>query len=144
MIKNNYREIKKNISIQNKSIIDEIQFYEYQQKDFCKNPNKYINKKYEDEIALFKAKFNEINFQIYLYNSSNFISNEIISSGSFEYSIGKNMIEALNYYNSKKNIINNKDILILDIGGNIGWYPSLLGRFNYSILSFEAFETNYD
>lgn len=103
MIKNNYREIKKNISIQNKSIIDEIQFYEYQQKDFCKNPNKYINKKYEDEIALFKAKFNEINFQIYLYNSSNFISNEIISSGSFEYSIGKNMIEALNYYNSKKN-----------------------------------------
>ena len=101
-----------------------------------------MNKKYEDEIALFKAKFNEIKFQIYLYNSSNFISNEIFSSGSFEFSIGKNIIEALNYYSSKKNIINNKNILIIDIGGNIGWYPSLLGRFNYSILSFEAFEKN--
>lgn len=31
---------------------------------------------------------------------------------------------------------------MLDIGGNIGWYPSFLGRFGYSILSFEPFETN--
>ena len=40
------------------------------------------------------------------------------------------------------NIINNKDIFMLDIGGNIGWYPSILGRYGYSILSFEAFEKN--
>ena len=32
---------------------------------------------------------------------------------------------------------------MLDIGGNVGWYPSLLGRYGYSILSFEAFERNY-
>ena len=32
---------------------------------------------------------------------------------------------------------------MLDIGGNIGWYPSFLGRFGYSILSFEPLETNY-
>ena len=31
---------------------------------------------------------------------------------------------------------------MLDIGGNIGWYPSILGRYGYSILSFEAFEKN--
>ena len=31
---------------------------------------------------------------------------------------------------------------MLDIVGNIGWYPSILGRYGYSILSFEAFEKN--
>jgi len=79
---------------------------------------------------------------MYLYNSSNFLRNEVIKSGSFEYSIGINMIEALKFYQLKKNITNNKDIFVLDIGGNVGWYPSLLGRYNYSILSFEALEKN--
>ena len=32
---------------------------------------------------------------------------------------------------------------MLDIGSNIGWYPSFLGRFGYSIISFEPFEINY-
>jgi FkbM family methyltransferase len=41
------------------------------------------------------------------------------------------------------NELKNRDIYILDIGGNVGWYPSLLGRYNYSILSFEAYEKNY-
>jgi FkbM family methyltransferase len=31
---------------------------------------------------------------------------------------------------------------MLDIGGNVGWYPSILGRYGYTILSFEAFEKN--
>ena len=53
------------------------------------------------------------------------------------------MLKVLQYYGKRKNIINNKDIFMLDIGGNIGWYPSFLGRFGYSIISFEPFETNY-
>ena len=32
---------------------------------------------------------------------------------------------------------------MLDIGGNIGIYPSYLGRFGYSILSFEPSPINY-
>ena len=32
---------------------------------------------------------------------------------------------------------------MLDIGGNIGWYPSLLGRYGYTILTFEAYPNNY-
>lgn len=88
-------------------------------------------------------KFNDLDFQIYLFKSSNFLLNSIRIHGNFEFGIGTNMIESLKYYKFKKNILNNKDILILDIGGNVGWYPSLLGRFNYTILSFEAFEKNY-
>ena len=32
---------------------------------------------------------------------------------------------------------------MLDIGGNIGWYPSLLGRYGYTIITFEPFYYNY-
>ena len=32
---------------------------------------------------------------------------------------------------------------MLDIGGNIGWYPSLLGRYGYTILTFEPYPNNY-
>ena len=60
--------------------------------------------------------------------------------GAFETTISKNIIEALNFYSSKKKIKNNKDNFILDIGTNIGWYFSLLGRYGYTILCFEAFE----
>lgn len=138
----NFHKSKSDKSIKNKTIIEEIEFFKYEQKDFCEKPNKYMNKRYEKEIDLFKVKFNGINYQMYLYNSPNFLRNEIIKSGYFEYSIGINMIEALKFYSLKKNIINSKDIFILDIGGNVGWYPSLLGRYNYSILSFESLEKN--
>ena len=42
-------------------------------------------------------------------------------------SLINNIKEALKFYASKYNITNNKDIFMLDIGSNVGWYPSLLG-----------------
>ena len=50
---------------------------------------------------------------------------------------------SLKYYAEKKNILNTKNIVMLDIGGNMGWYPSLLGRFGYTILTFEPLPQNY-
>ena len=61
----------------------------------------------------------------------------------FEPKESLNMLEGLKYYSKFKNIANNKEIYILDIGGNIGWYPSLLGLYNYSVISFEPRELNY-
>ena len=66
-----------------------------------------------------------------------------LNHGSYEYEITHNIIKALQYYSKKKNIKNKKDIFILDIGGNIGWYSSLLGKMGYSVLSFEPLEMNY-
>ena len=77
---------------------------------------------------------------MYIYNISNFILGEFKGRGTFEKELGDNMIEALKFYANKNNIKNNKDITMLDVGGNVGWYPSLLGRYGYTILSFEAFE----
>ena len=113
------------------------------QREFCNDPNKFINTKYEDQIILMNAKFNEFNFSMYLFKQNNFLLNEIKKYDVFEISVGNFMIQALKNYSFKYNIINNKDIFILDIGGNVGWYPSILGRYGYTILSFEAFERNY-
>jgi hypothetical protein len=113
------------------------------QKDFCENHNKYYNQKYEDEIYLNDIKFNELKYKMYIYKSPNFLKTEFEKYGSFEFDLGNYMIEALNFYSLKNNELKNRDIYILDIGGNVGWYPSLLGRYNYSILSFEAYEKNY-
>ena len=112
------------------------------QKDFCDNHNKYYNQKYENDIVLSDIKFNDLKYRMYLFKSENFIQYEFKKYGSYEIALGNHIIEALNYYTFKNNEIKNKDIYMLDIGGNVGWYPSLLGRYNYSILSFEAFEKN--
>ena len=113
------------------------------QKDFCENNSKYINIKYEKEIFLSDVKINELNYQMYIFNSTNFILNEFKQYGGYEIPLSNNIIEALKFYASKYNIKNNKDIFMLDIGSNVVWYPSLLGRYNYTILCFEAFKRNY-
>ena len=79
---------------------------------------------------------------MYIFKSEGFLKYELSKFGSYEITICKNMIEALKFYSSLYNILNNKDIFILDIGGNVGYYPSVLGRFKYTILSFEPFEKN--
>jgi FkbM family methyltransferase len=61
----------------------------------------------------------------------------------FEKKESLNIMAALKYYSQKSQTIDNKNIFMLDIGGNIGWYPSLLGRFGYTILTFEPNYDNY-
>ena len=120
-----------------------IEPYIKSQKEFCENQNKYLEPKIENEIDLFDVKINELKYQMYVYKSFNWFLYEIKKYGSFEKTVSNNMINALKFYGIKYNILNNKDIFILDIGGNVGWYPSFLGRYGYSIISFEAFKKNY-
>ena len=80
---------------------------------------------------------------MYIYKDKNFMTHDFNLYKSFETKETINILKALEFYRVKNNIFNNKDIFILDIGGNIGWYPSFLGRFGYSILTFEPFERNY-
>ena len=135
--------IIKNITNTNINIEDNIiEPYIKAQKDFCSNPNKYFNEEYEKDIKLVNVKLNELKYQMYLFKYRNFLLNDIKKKGAFEIDICNSILEALKFYSSKNKIINNKDIFILDIGGNVGWYPSYLGRYGYTILSFEPFERN--
>jgi hypothetical protein len=111
------------------------------QKDFCDNPNKYLNQKYEDRLLLQDVKINDLNYQIYIYKSDNGFKNSIKRRGAWENDESNNVLEALKFYATEKNL-SQKDVIMLDIGGCFGWYPSFLGRYNYTILSFEAFEKN--
>lgn len=54
-----------------------------------------------------------------------------------------NFLDILKYYSTKNNIKNNEDIFMLDIGGNFGVYPTFLGKFGYSIITFEASPRNF-
>ena len=83
-----------------------------------------------------------LTYQMYIYKNFHFMTS-IEKSGSYEKKETINMLNALQYYSHIKNIFNNKEIYIIDIGGHSGWYPSFFGRLSYSILSFEPQETNF-
>ena len=128
---NDSREINNNILIP----------YIKQQNDFCYNQK--LNKLIEDQIMLQEVNLSGISYLMYIYKKKNFMTRGFTKSKSYEKKETINILNALQYYGKKKKITNNKDIFMLDIGGNIGWYPSFLGRFGYSILSFEPLEINY-
>jgi FkbM family methyltransferase len=113
------------------------------QKDFCKNPDKFYNPKYEELIRLTKFSFRNISYQMYVYNNvDRWMSNEIIRTGKLEPRPMSNILDTLKYYGEKNNIKSNEDIFMLDIGGNLGAYPLFLGKFGYSIITFEASPRN--
>ena len=144
---NNSNQIvnKKFLNNKNKIIYDEIfDLSIKQQNDFCQNPNKYLNKQYEELIRLTKFSFRGLSYQMYVYSKyDDRMSGWIIKRGDYEPIQMSYIVDALKFYRKTKNIVNNKDIFILDIGGNIGQYTSFLGRHGYSILTFEASPRNY-
>lgn len=136
-LKNNQK-----ISIEaiNESIIQE---YIIRQNNFCNYPDKFYNQKFEELIKLTNFSFRNISYQMYVYKKSdNYMSNSIIKTGKYEPIHMSNFLDSLKYYAEKNNIKKNEDIYMLDIGGNLGAYPSFLGKFGYSILTFEASPRN--
>jgi len=124
----------------NESIIQE---YIARQKNFCNYPDKFYNQQFEKLIKLTDFSFKNISYQMYVYKKSDkYMSNSIIRTAKYEPKPMSNFLDALKYYGEKNNIINNEDIFMLDIGGNLGAYPSFLGKFGYSILTFEASPRN--
>ena len=111
--------------------------------DFCNNQNKYINYEIENNIRLFDVNINGINFQMYSTKKIIGLSKRLFKYKVFEKVESLNILGALKYYGNIKKIKNNGDIIMIDIGGNVGWYPSFLGRYNYTIISFEPFQQNF-
>ena len=116
--------------------------YQQKQKYFCKNINEYYNHEFEKKIKFAKVRFNNITFIMSVYKKYDIISNEISKHKAWDKDGAYNLINGLNFYSKKKNL-NNKDIYIIDIGGNIGWYTFLLGKFGYNIITFEPSRLNF-
>ena len=129
--------------IEDALIFDEymLEKYKKEQNDFCDNPNKYFNKKIEDQISITNVSLLSRVFQMYIYNNSDIVSNEISYSESWESDQTNNLLTALLYYSSLYNL-SPHDIYFLDLGANIGWYSLFIAKYGYNILSFEPSQTN--
>ena len=149
IFKNDIKQIKEVLpNIINKTIISkddekELNNYEYfenniyyntnimksyikHQKEFCNNPNKYYDYLYENQIKLQNFSLKNISYKIYVYKKYDIVSHIITRNRNFEGRTLLNCLNALKYYAKKKNI-----------------YPLYLGRFGYSILSFEPSPRNF-
>ena len=112
--------------------------------DFCNNPDKYLNQEYENMINLTDFGFKNISYQFYVYKEGdNYISNSIKRIKGYDFKEMGNFYEVLEHYRETKNILNKKDIYMLDIGGNLGVYPTYFGKLGYTVISMEASPRNY-
>ena len=135
-----------NISIfksnKNEIIIKDLNYYQKKQNYFCDNIRYEFNKEIEETISLFNVSLNGTNFELFLYKDLDYLSN-IIRAKKFYDDVGTlYMLKALEYYKDKNNY-KNEDLIIIDIGANIGWYTIFFGIHNYSVLSFEPYPENY-
>lgn len=115
--------------------------YRKEQYYFCENQNFFYNKELEDKIELINIQFEDKKYNIFIYKKFDIVSNEIIKYKMWEKNETKILINCLDYYSIKKNITN-KDIYIIDIGANLGWYSFVLGKKGYNIISFEPSKIN--
>ena len=106
----------------------------------CLTP--YYNYEFENKIKLEKINFNNINFNMFVYKNNDSVSSLLSDIKVWEKDETENIIKALTYFAKKKNLTE-KDIYIIDIGGNIGWYTFLLGKYGYKIFTFEPSKINY-
>jgi FkbM family methyltransferase len=79
---------------------------------------------------------------MFVYKNKDIVSYYISNRNKWEEKETDNIINGLNYYAKKKNLIY-KDIYIIDVGGNIGWYTFLLGKYGYNLITFEPSKINY-
>ena len=115
--------------------------YKYEQYYFCENIYSFYKKEFEKKIRLVDVNFNDQKYNMFVYDKDDIVSNSIIRRKTRKSRETNRLLNALKFYSNKTNI-KNKDIYFVDIGGNIGWYSILLGRYGYNIISFEPSEIN--
>lgn len=143
---NTQLNMKKSIKIKNieNEEFNEIINEEYKKKqiNFCNNINENLNHKFDKKIKLSKVVFNHLTYNMFVYKKQDIVSYFISKQNIWEKVETNNIINGLNYYAKKKNLIY-KDIYIIDVGGNIGWYTFLLGKYGYNLITFEPSKLNY-
>ena len=111
------------------------------QNSFCEKQNESLIQEYEDRLRKADINFNGKKFQMFVYKTNDTVSKGIRNSHRWEASHTLKVLKALEYYSKKRNL-ENKDIYLLDIGSNIGWYTYYLAKYGYKVLSFEANKIN--
>jgi len=123
------------------SKIDNEKYLQYQSY-FCENQLVFKNDLIEEMIELVKINLEHTTFAMYVYKNDDNVSKSILKNGYWELKETEYLLSALLFYTKKKNITK-KDIYVLDIGANIGWYSMFLGNNGFNIVSFEPSKRNY-
>lgn len=120
-----------------------LSYYQEIQNNFCNNARLSINKQFEEKIMLYNISLNHTSFDMFIFNSFDYLSYQIQLNQSLQGEATLNMLQALKYF-ADKYALENEDIAIIDIGANVGWYTTFFGYFKYTVLSFESLpENNY-
>lgn len=112
------------------------------QNNFCNNMSKFENIDFENKIKISNANFNNIAYNIFIYKEKDIVSIDISKKHQYENRETYNILDGLNFYSKKNNLIN-QNIHIIDVGGNVGWYTILFGKLGYNVISFEPLKMNY-
>ena len=129
--------------LENKNRIKDFNYYIQIQNYFCDYIHLVYDKQIEEELDLFNVSLGDSTFEMFIFKNDDYISNQIRKQ---QYLNGKetlNILNALKSFASDNNILNPKDVVMIDIGGNIGWYTTYLGTFKYTIITFEPYSKNY-
>lgn len=124
------------------NIPKDLSYYQNKQNNFCENIGKVYNKELEKNIMLFNISLNGTNFEMFIFKNNDYMSEQIQLKKYYEKDGTLNMLNALQYY-ADKHDYENDDIMIIDMGANIGWYTIFFGLFKYSVLAFEPYPANY-
>ena len=124
------------------NIPKDLSYYQNKQNNFCENIGKVYNKELEKNIMLFNISLNGTNFEMFIFKNNDYMSEQIQLKKYYEKDGTLNMLNALQYY-ADKHDYENDDIMIIDMGANIGWYTIFFGLFKYSVLAFEPYPENY-
>lgn len=127
----------------NRQVIKDLNYYIRLENYFCDYFHSLYDKKIEDELLLYSISLENINYEMFIYKSNDYISNKIQTDHFFARNETLNMLAALQEFANFNHIINPKEVVMLDIGGHIGWYPIYLGTYKYSIYTFEPLPKNY-
>ena len=119
----------------------DLKYYQDLQNRFCDNFINHINRELENDIILYNVSLNDTQFDIFIYNNYDYYSWQIKLNQSFEGEATLHMLNAIQYYADKNDYLND-DIVIFDIGSNVGWYSTFFGIYKYTVLSFEPLPKN--
>ena len=119
----------------------DLKYYQDLQNRFCDNFINHINRELENDIILYNVSLNDTQFDIFIYNDYDYYSWQIKLNQSFEGEATLHMLNAIQYYADKNDYLND-DIVIFDIGSNVGWYSTFFGTYKYTVLSFEPLPKN--
>ena len=85
--------------------------------------------------------FHDLTFSIFCYQQHDIVSDNILSSGSWESGTGIMVLDTAATACSKLGVTK-EDAIFLDFGANIGWYSLLFAATGHSVISFEPMQAN--